>query len=239
MKKEDKIKIGVVILFAALLIFYNIPPKEVKEITTIQGEWDISQEVELNEYKEYLVETSDFDYSHPIIQNLAKQIKDSSSNPEDAIKKSIKYVAKNIKYSGSISVSYCYAETASQVVQVQEGDCVSMSRLVTSLLRAQGIPTRTVGGCLTSQRCDILFSTIPFLETPLIDMIEGDFKKRGFLHEWVEAWTPEKGWMTIEATAGRIYTTDCETYLFYSYDSNERNRCVINDMSFWNECKIS
>jgi len=239
MNKKQKIQLGVTILLIIAAIFYLTEPKEVQEFTPIEGRWDISSEIDLEGYNNYLVETTDFDYSHPVIQNLAKQIKESSSDPEDSIKKTIKYVAKNVKYSGAISISYCYSETASQVAQVQEGDCVSMSRLVTALLRAQGIPTRTVGGCLTSNRCDILFATIPYLDVPEQDMSEGDFKKRGFLHEWVEAWTPDKGWITIEATAGRIYPTDCNAYLFYGYDTNNRNRCVITDMGFWNQCKVS
>jgi len=237
LNKDDRIRIGIIIGISILVLFYIFSIGD-KEITTVGGNWNISDEVKGQDYEQFLVEEPDFDYTDPIIFNLAKQIKQSTSNPEDAIKKTIKHVATEVKYT-VVDIDVCYLETASSVAENKVGDCVSMSRLVTSLLRAQGIPARTAGGCLTSFRCDILFSAVPSLEIQTTSMVEGDFKKRGFLHEWVEAWTPERGWMVIEATAGRLYSTDCDTYTYYGYDSNNRNRCVINDLSFWNQCKIS
>jgi len=237
LNKNNKIRIGIVIGISILVLLFMFPSE--KELVTAEGNWNISNEVNEAGYEQYLIEEPDFDYSTPSIFNLAKQIKESTSSPEEAIKKTIKHVATNVRYSSAITINYCYSETASKVAEVKEGDCVSMSRLVTALLRAQGIPTKTVGGCLTTERCDILFSTVPLLETQTTLMSVGDFKKRGFLHEWAETWTPEKGWMVVEATAGRLYSTDCDTYLFYSYDSNSRNRCIINDMSFWNQCRVS
>ena len=236
--KDKKTKITIIILICILVLFF-IFKNDKNEFFTVEGNWNISKEVQEKGYEQYLVEEPDFDYTDQAIFNLAKQIKESTTTPEEAIKQTIKHVAINVQYSSEITIDYCYKETASYVAEVKEGDCVSMSRLVASLLRAQGIPSRTVGGCLTSQRCDILFSAVPMLESQTTMMIEGDFKKRGFLHEWVEVWTPDKGWMFVEATAGKLYSTDCDTYLVYSYDSNSRNRCVINDLSFWNQCKMS
>lgn len=228
------------ILYVGLVIFLLLAiPQGLKDIIPIEGEWDISEQVEGRDYEQYLKEEHDFDYSDPAVYQLAEDIKSSTSTPEQAVKETIRYVARNIRYSSKISIPYCYEETASQVLKTKKGDCVSMSRLVTALLRAQGIPTRTMGGCLTRNRCGILFSAIPYLDAQTTPMTEDDFKKRGFLHEWVESWTPNQGWFIIEATSGQIYSMDCDTYLIYGYDSNRYDRCVIKDQSFWNECKVA
>jgi transglutaminase-like putative cysteine protease len=206
------------------------------DIPTIQGGWDISAEVEAKGYDIYLVEEKDFDFSNEGIFSIATQIKETTDSPEDAIKRTILYTVQNIKYDGSVSIPYCYKEKASTVLYAKRGDCVSMSRLNTALLRAQGIPARTVGGCLSlNKRCDILFASIPGYMAKTSSLL--DEKKRGYLHEYVEVWLPEKEWIRIESTSGQIFSTDCFTYLDYSYDTNNINRCTITDSSFIQECR--
>ena len=205
------------------------------KIHTIPGGWNVSEG-----FEQYLVEEPDFDYTHPSIYSLAQTIKSQTSTPKEAIKQTIKYVVQNIRYSSAITINDCFEEKASDVLESGIGDCVSMSRLVTALLRAQGIPARTVGGCLSSyRRCRVLFATVPFLEAQVTEMVEEDFKKRGYLHEWVEAFDGEK-WVLIEATSGQVFPVSCydEAYLKYSYDSNQMNRCVITSRNFWSQCKI-
>lgn len=234
MTKNNLIIPLVIIAIAAAISVSNSP---ILNFNTIEGEWDISEQVKANNYEIYLAEEHDFDYSAPILQDMAKDIKESTSDADEAIKETAKTVAQHVKYSGSISIPYCYDETASLVAETRTGDCVSMSRLATALLRAQGIPARTMGGCLSfTKRCGILFATVPFEEAKTVPMVEGDFKKRGFLHEWVEVWSPNKGWMILEATAGQIYPLDCNTYLEFGYDKDEYTRCVINSQEFWQQC---
>jgi len=82
-----------------------------------------------------------------------------------------------------------------------------------------------------------MYALYPTQDAQVTEMIDGDFKKRGFLHEYLIFWTPETSWLTIEATSGQIFTSDCDQYLFYSFDSNQFDRCVVQDASFWNECQ--
>ena len=221
----------------AIILLTFLVPKTSNETTTIPGSWDISSEVNLAGHDIYLIEESDFDYSSDNVQTVATTIKKGTNNPEDALRETIKFVVNNIQYSSKISVSFCYAETASSVLELQTGDCVSMSRLVTALLRAQGIPARTRGGCLSFvSRCAPVFSAVPGLEPKTVALVEGDFKKRGFLHEYVEAWTPDEGWVLIEATSGQKFDKECGAYLHYGYDTNNRNRCTITDRNFWEKC---
>jgi len=225
-----------IIILVIGLLYYK------KESASISGSWDISQQVNQMGYDQYLIEENDFDYSDPSIYNLAVEIKQRTNNPTEAIKETISYVARNIQYSSSITTNYCYDEKASTVLKSGFGDCVSMSRLVTALLRAQGIPSRTMGGCISfASRCAPTFSVFPPEETQAMvtAMEEDDFKKRGFLHEWVEVWTPNEKWQIIEATTGQIFPLNCGSYIEFGYDSNRLNRCVINDADFWNECRVS
>lgn len=238
-KKTQMIFYGIILV--GLIIF--VAKKDViPEPLPIQdgATWDISTQVTNQGLDTYLKEEADFDYSNENVYKLAQQIKSSTSTPYDAIKKTAKYVVTNVQYNAKISINYCYDETASKVLASGSGDCVSMSRLVTALLRAQGIPARTMGGCLTSSRgCLPLFAAIPSFEARTTPMSQGDYKKRGFLHEWVEAWDPEKGWSLIESTSGQVFNMNCDSYLEYGYDTNKYERCVIQESSFWNTCAVA
>ena len=233
----------VLVIFA---VFYIIS-KSSTTSPTIMGQWDITADVDKNGYSLYLAETSDFDYMSEKVYALAVNIKSNTATPKEAVKDTMRYVAQNIRYDSDVDIDYCYEEKASTVLEVMQGDCVSMSRLVTALLRAQGIPARTMGGCLTSQRCVPLFASVPYLKEPQVTpMVEGDYKKRvgqlkkGFLHEWVEYWIPENdGWQIVESTSGQSFDISCATYLPYSYDSNKFDRCIINSQEFWMQCKQS
>ena len=209
----------------------------------IEGTWDITEQVAAyssENLRKYLIEEKDFDYSHQSVLDVAKKIKAESSTVFEAIKDTAKYTYDTVKYNSKVSATQCYDETASSVLHAKVGDCVSMARLDTAILRAMGIPARTVGGCLSrSVSCAPLFAAYPGISAKVTDMSEGDFKKRGFLHEWVEAWVPEKGWVLVEATSGQVFPITCQAYIKYAYDTNQYDRCVITDKSFWNICAVS
>lgn len=240
MDENNRFNFIIISVIIISLIFFQKPAEPSK----LTGPWDISEQVAANGYQQFLVEEQDFDYSSTEIQQIAAEIKHSSATPEDAVKQTLKFVVQNVRYSSKITINYCYNEKASDVLKAGTGDCVSMSRLATALLRAQGIPTRTMGGCLSASiRCDPLMAVIPGAEPQVTEMMEGDFKKRaskkqGFLHEWIEIWTPGKGWRIGEATSGQIYSMSCGTYKNYDYDADSFTRCVINDAQFWNQCYI-
>lgn len=238
--KDRNIIIAIIIISFSVILLSKSGTMNNNFVDTVDGQWDISKDVENKGYNIYLIEEADFDYSDSTINNLATQIKGMTSTPDEAVKETIKYVVQHVGYSSAITISQCYSETASSVLASGRGDCVSMSRLVTALLRAQGIPARTSGGCLSfATSCVPLFSTIPFAEIQVTDMVEDDFKKRGFLHEWVEVWTPSRGWFLVEATAGQTFPLNCGQYIQYSYDTNQYDRCVITDQSFWSMCSVS
>lgn len=238
MKEKNKI---IIILISFVVFIFLLSGKgslSSEQTQTIEGSFDLSGSD--FDFDKFLIEEDDFDYSEPIIQQIAQDIKSSSSTPYEAMKLTATYVVDNIQYSSKVTVQSCYEETASSALILGKGDCVSMARAVTAILRAQGIPTRTVGGCLSlANRCSPLFAVSPILDAQVTTLVEGDFKKRGFLHEWVESYDPQRGWLIIEATSGQIFPIDCQSYIIFGYDSNNFNRCVITDSNFWNLCSIS
>jgi transglutaminase-like putative cysteine protease len=240
MKNE---KILVVLSIIVLVLFLtskkelSLPTTPTISTPTIPGSWDISSAVQENNYTQYLVEEKDFDYSDERIYSVAEQIKQGTNSAKDAIKRTALYTVQHVRYDGSVSINYCYNEKASTVLASGKGDCVSMSRLNTAILRVMGIPARTMGGCLTSIRCSALFAAIPGYTAQTSPII--DNKKRGFLHEYVEVWDGEE-WFILESTSGQIFSFDsCGTYLDYGYDTNNIDRCTISDSDFINRCRVA
>src|SRR3990167_2747848 len=229
--------------FAGIKQTFQEAGDKTPSVKSVQGNWDISKQVKEQGLEKYLIEEADFDYSNPGIQQLAKSIKSSTPGPYEAAKFTAKYVYDNIPYNSDIDINYCYQETASSTLKAKTGDCVSMTRMNVALLRAMGIPARSVGGCLkSSKRCAPLFAAYPGVEAQVTQMVPDDFKKRGFLHEWLEAWAgPEKGWITVEATSGQLFSKDgnCNQYIIFGYDTNQFDCCVITDANFWKLCQAS
>ena len=235
---EDKRKIIIVSgILIFLIVFMGTRDKLIEPLPIAEGVWDISEQVSLQNLQQYLIEEVDFDYTHPRIQEIAQNIKSTTATPYDAIKATAKYVYNNIQYSSKISVGYCYEETASSALEQGVGDCVSMTRLNVAILRAMGIPARSNGGCLASSgRCTAIFAVAPpEVQAQVTEMVIDDFKKRGFLHEWLEVFDGEK-WYILEATSGQLFTSSCPSYIQYAYDNNRFDRCVIASQSFWNLC---
>ena len=100
----------------------------------------------------------------PQVYAMATKIKQSTASANDALQKTARFVYDNVQYNSRVTVASCYAETASSTLSSGQGDCVSMSRLATALLRAQGIPARTVGGDRKSTRLNS--SHIPLSRMP-------------------------------------------------------------------------
>lgn len=222
-KKKTIAFIGLAVLIALVLGFY-VNQNKVKEQVSVNP-------------NDYLSGSSDIDLS-PEIMKVAAQLKEGVTTTDDLIKRTISYTRSHVVYKGDLSVSYCYNEKASDVLKSGQGDCVSMSKLNAALLKANGIPARTVGGCVIfSKSCTINFAIVPGEEIPTAK-IKGDGKKRGYLHEWVEVYDGTR-WLSIESTTGNIFETGCDRYNIFGYDSNPQDRCVINDYKFNSECEVA
>lgn len=183
---------------------------------------------------DYLSATEDFAFT-PALSTLAASLK--TTDQMNTARNVLRYVNENIKYKDDVQISYCYTETAQTVLDSKQGDCVSMTRLAVTLLRINGIETRSVGGCVTfDSSCDALFAIVPepFM-IPKSSLADG--KKRGYLHEWSEA-KINGVWYIVEATNGKLYPDTCDNYHAFKYDTNKYDRCVIDDKTFVEQCKV-
>ena len=203
-----------------------------------QSEWQkqyTKEMIENNIDLEYTQPQSTIDYFTEDLQKVISEM--DSTSPEDAVKKATKFILKNIRYELSgISADFCYAETATSTLRDGFGDCVSMTKLGTAILRGQGIAVRSGGGCVKfTEQCASLMATfaIPYQKAEIYDG-----KKRGFLHEWAEVWFPEEGWVIVDFTSGAVYNKQCNEYTLYSYDNAHwKEMCVITDNSFIQQCR--
>lgn len=232
--KKEKTILIIVVLFIALIA---IGTKKIIDAPEPISEWQKKYRQSLIDNSislEYVSSTSTLDFNTPDIQNAISSINPVSD--EDALKKTTQYVLKNIKYNGRIPIDYCYAETATSALKSGVGDCVSMTKVGSAMLRGMGVAVKTAGGCLKSFfGCKPIMGTFPieYMKSEIIDS-----KKRGYLHEWGEVWIMDKGWVLVDFTSGAIYDKGCDAYGFYSYDNADKiNMCVINDNSFIEQCK--
>ena len=90
--------------------------------------------------KKYLEETETIDYSHPIIQEKVKELRNNSSSQLNYIENAYKFVRDVIPHSWDIR-SEVVSRKASEVLINRTGICWTKSCLLASLLRANGIPS--------------------------------------------------------------------------------------------------
>jgi transglutaminase-like putative cysteine protease len=212
MTSENKAKLVIVLIIIALFAFNS------KQ--SVSGD--------------YLSEEPDILFT-PDLRLLAIDLK--GTDDFETTKNVLKYVATNIKYDSQISIPYCFTETSQSVYETGKGDCVSMTRLTAALLRLNEIPVKTVGGCINFRySCVPAFSVIglDFNDIPVSEII--DEKKRGYLHEWSEAYI-DGTWYLLESTAGLVLPNNCVAYKPLSESTNTINRCIVSNQQFINECR--
>ena len=90
--------------------------------------------------KKYLEETETIDYSHPIIQEKVKELRNNSPSQLNYIENAYKFVRDVIPHSWDIR-SEVVSRKASEVLINRTGICWTKACLLASLLRANGIPS--------------------------------------------------------------------------------------------------
>ena len=95
---------------------------------------------ESEKLEDYLLETDEVNYSHPIILEKAEELFKASQTEIEKIKVAFEYVRDEISHSWDIQGNRVTCE-ASEVLKYKEGICYAKSHLFASILRLQGIPT--------------------------------------------------------------------------------------------------
>lgn len=223
-------------LVLALALFLNKSGEAKTSPEVWSKKYDVS--MSLNSIPAEYLEDNEYFKQTENIKRIAANIKKSSTSEKDAIRKTLNYVKQYIKYESADDT--CYADTVDGILDRGTGDCVSMTRIVMALLRAQGFAVRDVGGCLAEKaQCIDTYSMVkmPIPEKP--KMMPGDFRKRGSLHEWAEVWTSDGKWLILETTAGQIIDPNCSDYLLFDRVAGTKEElCYIYDEEFWAQCYV-
>jgi len=90
--------------------------------------------------QDYLSETDEVNYSHPLVQEKAAACCGHYQTEIEKIRAAYAFVRDEIDHSWDIQ-SHKVTRTASEVLEAREGICYAKSNLLAALLRAQGIPT--------------------------------------------------------------------------------------------------
>ncbi len=89
---------------------------------------------------DYLMELDEVNYSHPLVQQKAKELFHLSKSDIEKAKIAFEFVRDQISHSWDIQSSRVTCK-ASDVLYYKEGICYAKANLLAALLRSQGIPT--------------------------------------------------------------------------------------------------
>lgn len=95
--------------------------------------------IESKNIADYLLETEEIDYSHPMIQQKITELFVSDLSDSQKIEIAFKFVRDDIPHSWDIQ-SNIVTRTASEVLGKKTGICYAKSNLLSALLRGIGIP---------------------------------------------------------------------------------------------------
>jgi hypothetical protein len=96
------------------------------------------------------------------------------------VRKTMAFVSRNLAYADIQNAASLVRLGAKEALAQKVGVCMEYSDLLLTLLRAQGIPTRTVFGDGVGARVDRTLE--------------------GIGHQWISVWFPEEGWIPIDPT---------------------------------------
>ncbi|MHA1728244.1 MAG: transglutaminase-like domain-containing protein [Promethearchaeota archaeon] len=137
---------------------------------------------------EKLTKSSEFwDFSNPSILNLVKALKKNAKDASEYIQLAFKFVNQKIEYTKDKGDK---RYTASETLQSRKGVCSEYSDLFVSLLRAGGIPAKTVRGWILNLDDSNNFSLGP--------------------HGWCEYFSPKHGWIQCDPTWGYLIGVSCQ-----------------------------
>lgn len=160
--------------------------------------------VSRGELAQYLWEERYLDVNDPEIIMKAKEI--VSASDMETVRKAYEYVTSRLTYRG-----YVREETgAAESLKKGYGDCSDYSDVLITVLRAAGIAARPVDGYLMDYGAD----------TPR--------------HTWVEAYTNEYGWISLDPLLGSLKKVTFDRLEpNYMYLSSKRHDPVLQNFHFY------
>jgi len=152
--------------------------------------------------------TPDFDCDSTHVPNIIAELRSiyTIDSPKDYIDAVVDYTVNHFEYLRH----YECPRNMVDLFNTNEGNCVDASVFAVTLLRARGIPSRQIAGCVSHEgwQCSTFAANLPLLYDKL-GYIDPD-EPMG--HSWIEIWTPEKGWLISDPTVGDTISKYCVGY---------------------------
>ena len=250
-----------VLIIAGLFLaqdFISSQPASTPGTQTTSEDWqgdyvELARE-QLPGYQTQTANTAYYDYDDPTITAIAERIASDAGNSRDAIEQTLEFVFDNVQYVAGEADSKCFEGVAPDILASGFGQCDTQSIVVISILRKMGIAAVPVGGCVSNSNQCLLqafflasFEGTGIARTPKFTVLDPGAedvslgRSGGGLHAYVVAWTPEEGWLPLEATAGRIADTRCWDYHVELFPNNDNKRgiCVTNNVQYAVACRES
>lgn len=212
---------------------------------------------QLENYEGYIANSEYYDYESQVITDIAESIAATAKTEREAINLALQYVEDNVEYTYTEPDSVCLEGSAPSILASGQGQCDTQSIVLISILRKMGVAAKPVGGCIVlNSKCALQsifqsfaeytgsprYTELSQIDPEEISFSRGFFQSRtGGLHAWVIAWTPEDGWLALEATNGKLADTSCYFYhveLLPEDDSRE-DICVSKSWNYAKACSVN
>lgn len=254
MNKWFKKNQGILVL-TAIVVFIAIISSNSKQMPVIGTDWQLSFRERTEQIPDNYLESTDmYNYDNEEVKKISDQLVRESSNAKEYTEKVLEYVYQNIRYDFNENDQTCFNSKAIDVLERGSGQCDTQSMLVITLLRAGGVPSYAIGGCIyksPSLLCDMQYA-ITEMRRPIYQSIKeisfgrgrepifseltpyfsrGELGRTGGLHAWVKAFTGER-WRLLESTSGQVVDTSCYVYTEELQVENVRQLCVSDDLTF-------
>ncbi|MFJ7951644.1 transglutaminase family protein [Lysinibacillus sp. NPDC096418] len=138
--------------------------------------------IESNNMADYLLETEEINYSHPMIQYKISELFPSDLTDIQKIEIAFRFVRDQISHSWDIR-SDIVTRTASEVLEKKNGICYAKSNLLAALLRGEGIP------------CGFCYQRLMIFDTP-----EKGYSLHAFNGVYIESLSK---WIRIDARGNK------------------------------------
>lgn len=171
----------------------------VEVLVKVDANWPVKEDLPLFEKEKYLASSRACDAQDPMVVEMAKKAVEGMKDPNNIVEKSkvLRRAVFNAIEKKNLGVGM---GTASEVVRTRQGDCTEHAVLLAALLRAQGIPSRTVSGVIYA------------------DQFEG--QRNVFVyHMWTQAWIEngdQRYWLDLDAVLPDDVVFDA-THIALSY----------------------
>jgi hypothetical protein len=146
-----------------------------------------------------------WDSNNPEIRQLSQSLYNKEDSYDKNALEIYTYIVKNIKYDfdGAKDGIVSQRKGALQTLKDKKGLCLDFTDLYIALARSVGIPAREVDGYAYSKN---------LITTPVLQ----DIGDSDFLHSWVQYYSPQNGWISIDPTWGATSGLD----FFSKLDNN-------------------